>query len=234
VIVHSLVIPAHNEEVYLPRLLDTLPSDPSIEVIVADNASTDSTATLAAARGCRVVPVERRIIAAARNAGAAAATGEFLSFVDADSRLSAGTFDAVRWALSDPGVAGGATGVVFDRWSAGIGALYAFMLPLVWITGLDTGVVFCRRADFEALGGYDERRHFAEDLDFVLRLRSLGRRRGQRLVRLRGVKTVTSTRKFDARGDWHYFPLLIRLGWRFLLRPFSAPPLARRYWYGDR
>ena len=43
----------------------------------------------------------------------------------------------------------------------------------------------------------------AEDVDMLVRLRRLGRARGQKLVRLRGVKTITSSRKFDRHGDWH-------------------------------
>ena len=89
----SLVIPAHNEERYLPRLLDSVATarqrwrrDPSaMEVIVADNVSTDTTAEVAREHGCRVVRVEERRIASVRNGGASAATGEILCFVDADS-----------------------------------------------------------------------------------------------------------------------------------------------------
>jgi glycosyltransferase involved in cell wall biosynthesis len=229
----SLVVPAHDEAAYLPRLLDSIPSDPGLEVIVADNASTDATAAIATARGCRVVPVERRIIAAVRNAGAAAARGEFLAFVDADSSIHRDTRAAIIAALTDRRVAGGATGVTMDRWSLGIAATYALFLPLVWITGLDTGVLFCRRADFLALGGFDERRHYAEDLDFVLRLRRLGRSRGQRMVRLRHARATTSARKFDRYGEWHYFPLLLRLGLGVLVRPYAAPAVVRRYWYRE-
>lgn len=57
----SLVIPAHNESVLLPRLLDTVDvargcfrgGASAIEVIVADNASTDDTAEIGRGRGCR-------------------------------------------------------------------------------------------------------------------------------------------------------------------------------------
>jgi glycosyltransferase involved in cell wall biosynthesis len=74
----SLIIPAHNEIQLLPRLLDTVDVSreryvggrEAIEVIVADNASTDGTDELAASRGCVVAPVEKRLIAAARNGGA--------------------------------------------------------------------------------------------------------------------------------------------------------------------
>src|SRR5947207_14065985 len=90
----TLVIPAHNEETLLPRLLDTVDvararysfGAGAIEVIVADNASTDRTAEIAAARGCRVVSVAKRAIAAARNGGAAEASRPILGLVDAAMR----------------------------------------------------------------------------------------------------------------------------------------------------
>jgi glycosyltransferase involved in cell wall biosynthesis len=50
----------------------------AIEVIVADNASTDDIAEIAAARGCTVVPVARRLIAAARTGGAKIAKRDLL------------------------------------------------------------------------------------------------------------------------------------------------------------
>ncbi len=67
----SLIIPAHNESKLLPRLLDTVDEArarfsggrDAIEVIVADNASTDDTAEIAAARRFRVVSVAQRLIA---------------------------------------------------------------------------------------------------------------------------------------------------------------------------
>lgn len=112
----SLVIPAHKEETYLPRLLDSvelargryrLGAD-AVEVIVADNASTDETADIARSWGCRVVYVKRRRIAAARNGGAAVARGDVLAFVDADSCIHPETFNALDDALgsiiSVPGI----------------------------------------------------------------------------------------------------------------------------------
>src|SRR6202140_3154748 len=97
----TLVIPAHNEEALLPRLLDTVDvaraqysfGAGAIEVIVADNASTDRTAEIAADRGCRVVSVAKRAIAASRNGGAAQATSPILAFIDADSQVHPETFN---------------------------------------------------------------------------------------------------------------------------------------------
>ena len=241
----SLVIPAWNEAALLPRLLDSVAaardrwaetgrSAEDIEIIVADNGSTDATAQIAHERGCRVVPVEKRVIAASRNGGAAAAQGGILCFVDADSVVHPGSFIAVAAAMTDPRNVGGATGVTMDRWSAGIALAYAMMLPIAWLTGFDTGVVFCQRADFEALGGYDESRLVAEDVDFLWRLRRLGRSRGQRLVRLRHVKAVTSARKFAKHGDWHWFTQMPAIAWKLLRDRHAIGQFARRYWYEDR
>lgn len=238
----TLVIPAWNEEALLPRLLDSVRAarerctrgPESVEVVVADNASTDRTAAIAAAAGCVVAPVAKRVIAAARNAGAAAARGEVLAFVDADTRIHPDTFDAIDRAVESPRFAGGATGVTLERWSVGLAATYAAMLPMVWATGMDTGVVFCRREDFDAAGGYDESRLLAEDVAFLMALRRVGRPSGRRLVRLRAVKAVASTRKFDRHGDWHYFTKVLPWAARTLVAPGSVDALARKYWYEDR
>ncbi len=240
-IAFSLVVPAWNEAVLLPRLLASVEHArqrsgraDAIEVIVADNGSTDATPELARAAGCRVVAVEKRCIAAARNGGAAAALGAGIGFVDADSIVHPDCFDAILAALDNARVVAGATGVTMERWSTGIALSYAMVLPMVWLTGFDTGIVFCRRADFETLGGYDESRPIAEDVDFLVRLRRLGKGRGQRLSRLRGVKTVTSTRKFDRHGDWHYLLQMPRVAWNVLRRTEQGNAFIRRYWYEGR
>jgi glycosyltransferase involved in cell wall biosynthesis len=234
----SLVVPAYNEERFLPRLLDSVDAAAAafratggaVEVIVADNGSPDRTAAIAAQRGCRVAPAVPRAIAAVRNAGARAARGEILAFVDADACIHPRTFHEITRLLTDPRVIGGASGVTLDRWSLGIAATWAVMLPLVWLTGFDTGVTFCRRADFEAVGGYDESLRFAEDVAFLFALWRLGRRTGRHLVRARRAKAIASTRKFDEHGDWHYF----RLMWYGLahgLRLGNMNEFADRYWY---
>jgi hypothetical protein len=136
--------------------------------------------------------------------------------------------------MEKPRTLGGATGVTMDRWSTGIALLYLMLLPMVWLTRFDTGLVFWRRADFLSLGGYNENLLLAEDVDFLLRLRRLGRTRGLKLVRLRGVKAITSTRKFDKHGDWHWFTQLPPQAWHALRDRTALEKFARRYWYEDR
>jgi hypothetical protein len=71
-------------------------------------------------------------------------------------------------------------------------------------------------------------------VDFLLRLRRHGARRGQRLRRLSGCKAIASTRKFDRYGDWHYFTQMPAVGWRVIRGRDAVNEFARRYWYEDR
>jgi glycosyltransferase involved in cell wall biosynthesis len=234
----SLVIPCYNEAALLPRLLASVDVArrafsgglQAVEVIVADNASSDGTTSIAAAHGCRVASTAIRRIGAVRNAGAAIARGTVVAFIDADSSIHPDTFNVIGALLSRPDIVGGATGVTMERWSPGIALSWAMMVPIVWATGMDTGVVFCRRADFEAVGGYDETMRFAEDVKFLVALRRLGRSRGARLVRARSAKAVASTRKFDEFGDWHYVVWPLWVPW-YLLNRRARDAFADKYWY---
>jgi glycosyltransferase involved in cell wall biosynthesis len=209
----SLVIPAFNEERYLPPLLDSVDAarlryaagPDQVEVIVADNSSTDRTADVARSRGCVVTPVAKPAIAASRNGGAAVATGDIVAFVDADCTIHPETFNVIERTMASPKVIAGATGAWFDRVSAGILITTLIGETLFRLANLDIGVVFCRREDFAAIGGYDEALRCAEDVEVLVALKKLGKTRRQRFVRTSGARARTSARKFDSRGDWHYF-----------------------------
>ncbi len=239
----SLIVPAYNEARLLPRLLESAEiaaqryrgGREAIEILVADNASTDETGEIAWRACCKVEFVSRRCIASARNGGARAARGEVLCFVDADSIVHPETFNGIEDGLSQEVIAG-TTGVLPERWSAGLRVTYAMLLPMMWFLGIDAGVVFCRRSDFHAVGGYNEERLFAEDVQFLLDLRRLGRRRSpkQRLVRLHGSPTLTSTRKYDKHGEWHLVTNSLKHALLQWVRPQATEAFARRYWYEDR
>ncbi len=236
----SLIIPAHNESKLLPRLLDTVDvarehlagGRDGVEVIVADNASTDDTAEIAANRGCTVVPVTKRSIAAARNGGANVASGDILCFIDADSRIDPESFNAISMTLGRTDVIGGVTGSRLERWSLGIALTYAVVRPLTLLANVDGGVYFCRSADFTAVGGYDENRPIGEDVAFMMALRQLGKERKQRLIHLKSVKAIVSTRKFDRHGDWFFLKMMPTL-MHAVVRPSVGKSVAERYWYTD-
>ncbi|MHC5028632.1 MAG: glycosyltransferase [Planctomycetota bacterium] len=248
----SLVIPAWNESSCLPRLLDTVDAARAcyrggperVEVIVADNGSTDGTADIARERGARVVPVEKRCIAAARNGGAEAARGEILCFCDADFRIHEQTFNVVAEVMARPGVVGGGTGLVPERWSPGLRATFHLILLPLGLFGLDGGAWFCRHADWKAAGGYDERMQAGEDMFFLMRLARIGRARRprERLMTARSMRrigiepaiAISSTRKFDERGDWHMVPFLLKAIVLFAFSRRRYGRIVNGYWYEGR
>jgi glycosyltransferase involved in cell wall biosynthesis len=237
----SLCIPAFNEEAFLPRLLDSVDTarkkynrgHDAVEVIVANNASTDRTAEIARERGCVVVAVEKRVIAASRNGAARAAKGEIIAFVDADIRIHPESFNAIDEAMASGKHALGATRITMERWSLGIFCTYYLLVPMVRMMGVDGGVVFCRREDFHAVGGYDETKRVAEDVDLLLRVKKLGRKRGQGFARLKGVKAVASCRKFDDHGEWHMLTAPFGMLWD-VIRGLGMDRQIDRFWYRVR
>jgi glycosyltransferase involved in cell wall biosynthesis len=244
----SVVIPAHDEEACLPRLLQPLDTARrahaggagAIEVIVVDDGSADRSADIARERGCRVIAIDARRMAKARNAGARAAAGDVLAFVDADSRIHPDTFNEIDRLLGDARIVGGTSGAVFERRSAGLWCTQA-ALALLGVAArgwsglthpaMDTGVVLCRRADFATVDGYRERYAWGEDVWPLFDLRRLGCRTGRRLAGATASPAVFSTRNFDRYGDWHYFTLPFRLSWDLIRRRGET---AQRYWYDAR
>ena len=67
---------------------------------------------------------------------------------------------------------------------------------------LSGGMFWFNKADYEAVGGFDEQLVSLEDMDFAVRMNRLGRSRGQKWGTLKG-KLITSSRKFDQFGDWY-------------------------------
>ena len=120
----SVVVPAFNEEKLLGASLAEIKTAAAaftirgweFELIVCDNNSTDRTGDIARAAGAKVVFEPFNQIGRARNSGAAAATGDWLIFVDADSHPSAGLFADVADAIaSGKFLAGGSTMVLDEK-----------------------------------------------------------------------------------------------------------------------
>src|SRR5437773_5321678 len=114
----SFIVPAYNEETELPCSLAASRAAASgvaqpFEIIVVDDASTDATPEIAEQAGARVVSIHRRQIAAARNAGARTAQGEYLFFVDADTRINK-THVTEAMAALEAHCAGGSARVLMD------------------------------------------------------------------------------------------------------------------------
>ncbi len=202
----------------------------AVEVVVVDNGSSDATAKVAAAAGARVVHEPERNIARARNAGARAARGEILVFVDADVVIPELLLWRVAEEMADPLCLGGAVDTAYKPASLLVRAYLQLWRWVGKLTKMAQGAVqFCRREIFEQLHGYDEILFMGEDVDFYWRLRRQARIARQRVVLIGDVRVMPSCRRFD---QW---PL-----WRTLLwtNPLVIPFFRRRKqfwdgWYGS-
>ena len=176
----SFIVPAHNEEHELPATLRSLRAaadgaGQNYEIIVVDDASTDTTAALARSEGARVIPVNFRQIAAVRNAGARAAQGEIFFFVDADTHISAEHVTAALQALEN-GCSGGSARVALDAevplW---VRVFLRTFATIYFAANLGVGAfMFARRTTFEAVGGFDEQFFAGEEAYLTLALRKRG------------------------------------------------------------
>jgi glycosyltransferase involved in cell wall biosynthesis len=108
----SFIVPAHNEELLVGQALSALElaaraSREKFEIIVVDDSSTDHTSAIATEHGAKVISIQRRQIAAARNAGARQAQGDILFFVDADTLATPKAVAAGVQAIRHGAVGGG-------------------------------------------------------------------------------------------------------------------------------
>jgi len=171
-------------------------------------------------------------ISRARNRGAAAAAGEWLLFVDADSSPSPGLFLELKAAIeSGVCLAGGST--IAPTGSPGFRAAIRFWNALSRATRWAAGsFVFCERSAFIGLRGFSEELYASEELDLFRRLKPLARRRGKRIVILHRYPLLTSDRKLRlySRGELAGFAA------RFVFRPRRTLRSAAdcRPWYDGR
>ncbi len=212
---YSIVIPARNDAAALGRTLDRLGSLAGIETIeIVVAASGDPHGTVQAAGGrARVLWPDDSTRAALMNAGAAAASGDVLLFLHADSVPPRQALKLMEEALADPRVVGGAFEHHFEQpdWRLKvISAIDRIRYRLTRNYYGDQGI-FVRAETFRQLGGYREMR-LLEDLDLSQRLRRAGR---SVLIR---IPVETSGRRFLSRGPWRTFFFIVWLLFCYSLR----------------
>jgi glycosyltransferase involved in cell wall biosynthesis len=179
------------------------------EVIVVNDASTDRTADIAREHGAQVIDVEKRQIAAVRNAGARGAKGDVFIFVDADTLLPAETLRAALGELKS-GAVGGGSDVKMDGDLPLLGRMYMKVFMLIWrpLRYAAGCFVFCTREAFEAVGGFDEKFFASEEIWISKALKQQGR-----FVVLREA-VITSGRKVRMYPRLQLFGIAVRLLWK--------------------
>ncbi|MGA2118121.1 MAG: glycosyltransferase [Bryobacteraceae bacterium] len=204
----SAVIPAFNEQVYLPATLSSLRDAISVcrcgtELIVVDNESADRTREVARSFGATVVHESVHNISRVRNAGASAARGDVLAFVDADTIVPRDFLERVAEAMGDPACVGGSADIVHTPASKLLRVYLGVWRCLGMRLDMAQGAAqFCRRSAFDLLKGYDESYFTGEDVDFYWRLRKLCAKSGGHLSFLDDVKVFPSPRRFDLTPAW--------------------------------
>jgi len=232
----SVVVPAFNEEALLPGSLaairEAMSAFEEAELIVCDNNSTDRTAEIARAAGAKVVFEPVNQIARARNTGAAAASGEWLLFVDADSYPSKDLIQETRKAIESGCLAGGAT-VAYETRDPVMRFCLAVWNSLSrmnrWAAG---SFMFCESAAFREIGGFSEELYAGEEIDLSRRLKRLARARGRRMVILHRHPLRSSDRKARLYTLREYLAFLLKFA--VLGRRALRDRGACHFWYDGR
>lgn len=192
----SVVVPTYNYESFLPRAVDSaLAQDlAGLEVLVADDGSTDGTAEVMARYAgdsrVRYLPHPHGGVSKARNAGIRAARGRYVALLDADDfwprrdklSLQAGYLEAhpeVGWIFSDVSLVGPGEDERPYLWRLGWYSedsseprrVPLTLAELWWDRfGVPTSSVLARRHCLVEVGGFDESLAMWEDLDLWIRL----------------------------------------------------------------
>lgn len=219
-----------NEEAALPALVEHLAKlDPApVEIVAVDAASEDGSAAIAQAAGWRLVQAERGR-GSQINAGVAAATGEHVVVVHADTVPPADMIAVIEATLANPAIAlAGFTPIIRGpektRWGTTIHnwakTWYAPMIarPHLFIRGVrllfGDHAMFFRRAQFLESGGCTQNAKVMEEADLCVRLARYGR------VKLIRRTIETSDRRIAEWGplkaNWIYFK--VGMLWAFGVR----------------
>lgn len=182
----SVVIPAYNEERYLPYCLLSLkdqdyPKD-RYEIIVVDNNSKDQTAAIAKAGGAQVVTELKQGHVFALNAGMLQAKGEIIAGTDADTEVPKNWLKTIEKAFQDKNVVA-ATGPVHYKLDSRIKHYfvkysYLFYLKSHFAVGKPSLAGFnlaVRRDAFHKINGLDTRYRIFSDVELGLRIKKLGK-----------------------------------------------------------
>jgi len=237
----SIIIPTLNEAAALPatlKVIDQLAPGPQ-EIIIVDAGSEDDTVKLAKQSGVTVIENAPRGRAAQMNLGAARATGNRLCFLHADTEVPHDFIALTEDVLSNQqtalagfiSVMRGKNGVRRATTAHNfVKTWYAPMLfrPISFLRGcrllFGDQVIICRRADFEAIGGWSTEQTIMEEADLCLRMVRAGRGRVRQIPR----KVWSSDRRVAEWGFWraNLTFLYVGLMWGFGARPEQ---LARHY-----
>ncbi|HEV7349723.1 TIGR04283 family arsenosugar biosynthesis glycosyltransferase [Telluribacter sp.] len=243
----SIIIPTLNEELALPRTLRQVKQlcPAPLEVIIADGGSTDRTLALVLAEQqhmphLKIVRSEVACRATQMNRGAEVATATILCFLHADTTLPDDALLVMQQTLADTRTAAGGfislmRGPLRTCWLTSFhNYIKSYYAPLLFRPHLfffkgarllfGDQVIFCRREQFMACGGYTNGLPIMEEADLMLKLVRYGR--------IRQVNRVveSSDRRIEKWGFWRANAIYLYIG--FLWGVGYSPEKLKRF-YAD-
>jgi rSAM/selenodomain-associated transferase 2 len=191
----SVIVPMLNEEQVIAATLDAIRGGaPASQILVVDGGSTDRSVEIVHSRGESVLGSPRGR-ALQMNRGAAAADGDVLAFIHADTIVPSTFAHDLEVALADTATVGGRFDLMLDEPSFACRMLGALISIRSRIMRSATGdqAIFVRRDTFAQLGGFAEI-DICEDVEFVRRLKRMGN------IACLHSKVVTSARRWRRHG----------------------------------
>jgi glycosyltransferase involved in cell wall biosynthesis len=237
----SFVIPAYNEETYLPACLESILSQTkslgnNVEIIVVNNASSDRTREVALTfPGVQVVDEPRKGLTYARQAGFAASTGDLIANVDSDSRLTPGWVDRIlRTFAAEPKIVSLSGPFIYYDLTPSQRISVQFFYALAFIvyatnryilragSMVQGGNFVLRREALQQIGGFNTGIAFyGEDTDIARRMSKVGK------VKFTfDLKMFSSPRRLKQEG---MFTIAMRYTINYFWTTFRKRPFTEKY-----
>jgi glycosyltransferase involved in cell wall biosynthesis len=211
----SVIIPARNEEEFLPATLSALQQQNyrNFEVIVVANGCNDRTADVAREHGARVFELGARGLGAARNLGGREALGQILVFLDADTLLPKKALEIIAAKFRRSHSCGTLWGEPDSR-RLSYKLIYAGknLIHGAHLHCGSSGVILCWKDHFLKVGGFDEGLYLRENSHLMKRLLKYGR-----YCFIWRVPAITSMRRYDTQGTGDMVRLWMRVWWRSIV-----------------
>lgn len=226
----SVVVPVLNARAYLPRMtaavLGAARRLDGVEILFVDNGSTDGSYEYLRSlpdEAVRVLRAEGLSIAAVRNHGARHASGDYLSFIDADCLVGEGYFEDALAALGRTGAV--ATGCEAQaptppHWIEATWHQLHYVGRDRFVHYINSANFFISRSVFREIGGFEETLPTGEDSEIGLRIRAAGHTIYE-CTRVAAVHlgNPKSLRHFFRRTVWHALGMFGTVGRKRLDKP---------------
>ena len=196
----SIIIPAHNEERYLQKTIESIKAQTvqDYEIILVTNGCTDKTEELAKKNidaKTRHLSLPKPNVSVARNAGALNAQGETLVFLDADTQLVEDALEKIKEKFTEEyAVATTLAKPDSHKISHHLAVFTKNFYHYLNLYQGCSGALICRKKDFQTVGGYNPEIIVREHRKLALKLKELGK------FTCVNTKVITSMRRYQQWG----------------------------------